>query len=159
MLSSVETANADGAGWELAVGLLAASRALVDELHRRLAAAGHGDLRPAHGFVFQALGSDGATASEIAGLLGITKQAARLIVEELIGLGYVARGTDPVDRRRRPVWLTGRGVEALRMSAAIFDDLRAELADDVGRGGLADGLRLMTAIDSRYGPAPLRPVW
>ncbi len=147
------------AGWELGVRLLAASRALVDELHRRLAAAGHPGLRPAHGFIFQTLGSDGATASEIAGRLGITKQAARLIVDELIGLGYVARGADPLDSRRRPVHLTGRGTRALETGAAIFDALRSELAGDVGPDGLADGMRLLGAIDARYGPAGLRPIW
>ena len=32
--------------------------------------------------------------------------------------------------------------------------LRDELANDVGREVLADGMRLLTAIDARYGPAP-----
>jgi DNA-binding MarR family transcriptional regulator len=153
------SAEADLAGWELAVRLLAASRALVDELQLRLAAAGHPGLRPAHGFIFQALGADGATASEIAGQLGITKQAARLILDELIGLGYVARGADPLDGRRRPVHLTGRGSRALHASATILDELRAELAADVGPRVVADGVRLLGAIDARYGPAGLRPVW
>lgn len=84
-------------GWKLGVQLLLASRALFDELHRRLAAAGHDHLRPAHGFLFQALGPNGATASEVAPCLGVTKQAARLVVEELTGLGYVERGEDPDD--------------------------------------------------------------
>jgi DNA-binding MarR family transcriptional regulator len=149
----------DFAGSELAVRLLAASRALVDELRLRLAAAGHPGLRPAHGFIFQTLGADGATASEIAGRLGITKQAARLIVDELIGLGYVARGADPRDGRRRPVYLTGRGNRALQASTEIFDAVRDELAGDVGPGALAGGMRLLGAIDARYGPAGLRPVW
>lgn len=147
------------AGWELAVGLLAASRALLDELHRRLAAAGHPGLRPAHGFIFQSIGSDGATASEIAGRLGVTKQAARLILDELVGLGYVARGVDPVDGRRRPVYLTGRGARALTLSAAIFDELRDALVGDLGQPALSAGIRLLGAIDDRYGPAGLRPVW
>jgi len=146
-------------GWKLGVGLMTASRALFDELHRRLAAEGHNGLRPAHGFLFQALGRDGATASEIAERLGVTKQAARLVVEELIESGYVERGRDPDDTRRRPVRLTARGRDALHRSEAVFDELRDELANDVGREVLADGMRLLTAIDTRYGPAPLRPVW
>lgn len=147
------------AGWQLGVGLVTASRALFDELHRRLAAEGHSGLRPAHGFLFQTLGRDGATASEVAARLGMTKQAARLVVEELIESGYVERGRDPDDTRRRPVRLTARGRDALRHSEAVFDDLRDELANDVGREVLADGMRLLIAIDARYGPAPLRPVW
>jgi DNA-binding MarR family transcriptional regulator len=149
------TAPPDPPGWQLGVGLLLASRALFDELHRRLAAAGHDSLRPAHGFLFQALGPDGATASEIAARLGVTKQAARLTVEELAALGYVERGADPHDARRRPVRLTARGEDALRRSEAIFD----ELAEELGPDGVAAGLELLAAIDARYGPAPLRPLW
>lgn len=146
-------------GWMLAVELLLASRALLDELHRRLALAGHGELRPAHGFLFQALGVDGAGASEIAARLGVTKQAARLMVDELAAAGYVERGEDPGDARRRPVRLTSRGVDALRRSATIFDELRDELAADAGSAAIADAMRVLTAIGARYGPAPLRPVW
>ena len=146
-------------GWMLAVELLLASRALLDELHRRLALAGHGELRPAHGFLFQALGEHGAGASEIAARLGVTKQAARLMVEELAASGYVERGEDPGDARRRPVRLTSRGVDALRHSATIFDELRDELTADLGSAAIDDAMRLLSAIGGRYGPAPLRPVW
>jgi DNA-binding MarR family transcriptional regulator len=147
-------------GWVLGVQLLLASRALFDELHRRLAAAGHERLRPAHGFLFQALGEEGATASEVAARLGITKQAARLMIDDLVALGYVERGADPRDGRRRPVHLTDRGEDALERSEAIFDDLRDELLPALGGArGLAGGLELLGAIEDRYGPVPLRPVW
>ncbi len=153
------SADDDGPGWQLGVHLLLASRALFDELHRRLAATGHDRLRPAHGFLFQAVRPDGATASEIAARLGVTKQAARLMVEELARLGYVERGVDPGDRRRRPIGLTHRGEDALRRSEAIFDALRDELAGDLGQARLAGGLEVLSAIEARYGPVPLRPVW
>lgn len=139
--------------------MLLASRALFDELHRRLAADGHDGLRPAHGFLFQALGENGASASEIAGRLGVTKQAARLVVEELVALGYVERSKDPDDGRRRPVRLTARGEDALRRSREIFNELRDDLVADIGSEGLAEGLGLLRAIDDRFGPAPLRPLW
>ena len=151
--------DADVPGWRLGVQLLLASRALFDELHRRLAAAGYIHLRPAHGFLLQALGPNGATASEIAVRLGVTKQAARLVVEELAGLGYVERGVDPDDGRRRPVRLTAAGEDVLRRSEAIFDDLRDELGAEIGPALLAEGLQLLGAIEARYGPVPLRPVW
>jgi DNA-binding MarR family transcriptional regulator len=149
----------DAPGWLLGVRLLLASRALFDEVHRRLAQAGHAALRPAHGFVFQALGPAGATASEIAERLGVTKQAARLIVEELAGLGYVERTEDPADARRRPVRLTSRGEDALRRSEQAFDELCAELATELGRQTMTEGMRLLATIEARYGPVPLRPVW
>ncbi len=146
-------------GWRLGTQLLVASRALFDELHRRLAEAGHGDLRPAHGFLFQALGAREATASELGARLGVTKQAARLMVDELEALGYVERSRDAGDRRRRPVRLTARGEDALRHTEAILDGLRDELAADPAAARLDEGMRLLDAIEQRYGPAPLRPVW
>jgi DNA-binding MarR family transcriptional regulator len=153
------TPDDETAGWLLGVRLLLASRALFDELHRRLAQAGHERLRPAHGFVFQAVGPAGATASEIAETLGVTKQAARLIVEELVGMGYVERTEDPDDARRRPVRLTARGEEALRRSADAFDALREELVAEVGTETVTEGTSLLAAIETLYGPVPLRPVW
>jgi DNA-binding MarR family transcriptional regulator len=153
------SATDDSPGWLLGVRLLLASRALFDELHRRLAVAGHGGLRPAHGFLFQALGPTGASASEIADRLGVTKQAARLIVDELAALGYVERAQDPNDARRRPVRLTPRGQHALQCSEEAFDDLRAELAAELGTATVTEGLRLLATIETRYGPVPLRPVW
>lgn len=146
-------------GWQLGVQLLLASRALFEELHRRLADAGHDRLRPAHGFLFQALGAGGATASEVAVRLGVTKQAARLVIEELAGLGYLERGQDPGDLRRRPVLLTARGEDALRSSEAILDELRDELVTQLGSSRLAQGSEVLRAIGGRYGPVPLRPVW
>ena len=146
-------------GWVLGVRLLLASRALFDELHRRLSAAGHDGLRPAHGFLFQAVGTHGATASEIAVRLGVTKQAARLMVDELADLGYVERSRDVRDARRRPVLLTARGQDALASSEAILVGLSDELAAELGPPAITHGLRLLEAIDRRYGPAALRPVW
>jgi DNA-binding MarR family transcriptional regulator len=149
----------DVPGWALGVHLLTASRALFDELHRRLAAQGHDRLRPAHGFLFQALGPAGATASEIAARLGVTKQAARLIVEELAAWGYVERGEDPRDARRRPVTLSARGRDALARSESIFAELRDELAAETGDAAVAECLRVLAAVERRFGPAALRPVW
>jgi DNA-binding MarR family transcriptional regulator len=143
----------------LGVELLLASRALFDELHRRLAAAGHDGLRPAHGFLLQAVGDGGAGASEVAARLGVTKQAARLMIEELLAAGYVELSVAPGDARRRPVRASARGREVLRRSEEIFDALRDELAAQVGPETLAAGLRLLSAIENRYGPVPLRPVW
>jgi len=148
------------AGWELGVELLAASRALFDELHARLAAQGHPDLRPAHGYAFRAIGAEGATASELARGLGVTKQAAGKMAAELAALGYVTRPLDPHDARRRPLVLTARGGDALERSAAIFDELRDEWARRAGAAELertADALKLLTDLYGR--PGALRPVW
>ncbi|GAA2821593.1 MarR family winged helix-turn-helix transcriptional regulator [Saccharopolyspora taberi] len=122
-------------------------RALVDELHAELARQGHPDVRPTHGFVFQAIGPDGTTAAELGRALGISKQAAAKTVDSLERLGYVERGADARDARRKVVRLTDRGLDCLRRSARIFDALRARWAEEIGEQrlrALEDDLRKVT---------------
>ena len=138
---------ADPPGYELPLLLFLGFRALVDELHAELARQGHPDLRPMHGFVFQAIGGSGTTAAELGRRLGISKQAAGKIIDGLLELGYVERGADPDDARRKLVRLTGRGLDSLARSARIFDDLRAGWAARLGPArlrALEDDLRQVT---------------
>jgi len=119
-------------GAEMALRLFGAFRSLVDDLHDELARRGHPHVRPVHGFALQALGPDGATASELAVLLGVSKQAAGKTVNGLAALGYVERTTDPGDARRRTVVVTASGQEVLRLSAEIFERGLICRADDRG---------------------------
>lgn len=147
-------------GWELGVGLLMAARALFDELHRRLAEQGHPDLRPAHGYAFQAMSPSGATASELAGRLHISKQAAGQMAAELERLGYVRRDSDSRDARRRPLVLTPRGEDALSRSQAIFADLKHEWAARAGASNVEQAAATLDALMELYGQeGGLRPVW
>ena len=82
--------------------------------------------------MFQAIGPDPTTAAELGRRLGISKQAAGKTIDALERLGYVQRGVDPRDTRRKVVHLTERGVDCLRRSARIFDDLRAHWASTLG---------------------------
>ncbi|MFG3528050.1 MarR family winged helix-turn-helix transcriptional regulator [Streptomyces sp. NPDC047917] len=136
-----EVSGADAAGFELPVLLFAGFRSIIDELHRDLAGQGHAEFRPAYGYALQAVGRDGATASEIGRRLGVSKQAAGKTVERLEGLGYVERADDPRDGRRKLVRLTARGVDVLVRSAEGFDRLRARWVEVLG----ADRVRAMEA--------------
>jgi DNA-binding MarR family transcriptional regulator len=122
----------DAPGYELPLLLLAGFRTLIDQLHDELARRGHPDLRPVHGFTMQAIGPDGATASEVGRRLGVSKQAAGKTVDRLDELGYAERVPDQADGRRKLVRLTPRGIEALTRSAVIFDELRARWAGALG---------------------------
>ncbi len=140
-----------GQGYELPLLLFAGFRALIDRLHAELARQGHPDVRPAHGFAMQAIGIDGATASEIGRRLGISKQAAGKTVDRLTALGYAARAEDPADARRKLVRLTPHGLDALARSAAIFDELRAQWATTLGADrvtALEDSLRTVVPADA-----------
>ena len=138
-------------GFELPLLLLAGFRTLIDQLHTELAVRGHPDMRPAHGFTMQAIGLDGTTSGELGRRLGVSKQAAGQTVDRLTEIGYVERRSDPADGRRKLVRLTPRGIEALALSARIFDELHTEWARQLGPGRLRDlenDLRTMTSPDS-----------
>jgi DNA-binding MarR family transcriptional regulator len=142
--------TADPPGFELPLRLLLGFRVLIDEVHAELARRGHPDLRPMHGFVFQAIGPGGTTAAELGRRLGISKQAAGKTIDALEQLGYTERGPDPADARRKVVRLTGRAIDALEISALTFDDLRARWADVLGPErlrALEADLRRMTPLD------------
>lgn len=139
-----------GPAWEVPFLLLGAFRALVDDAHRVLGERGHPEVRPAHGFALQALG-DGATASEVAARLGVSKQAAAKTIALLEDQGYVAREADPGDARRKRVVPTARGRDLLAQSARAFAEAVARWEQTVGSDDVA---RLHTTLRAL---APTRP--
>jgi len=156
-------ADQPAGGYDLTVLFMLALRAMVDEVHLRLGAAGFDDLRPAHGFAFQRLAAQGATGNELAEHLGITKQAASAMVDYLEEHGYVARQPHPRDGRGKIVVLTRRGWDCIRAAEAIFADVERRLVETVGAERMAllrfDLQRIVTAMDADGRPVRLRPVW
>ncbi|MGI5524971.1 MarR family winged helix-turn-helix transcriptional regulator [Micromonospora sp. CA-259024] len=144
------TAEPARPGFQLPLLLLAGFRTLIDDLHTELAREGHPELRPLHGFVLQAVGADGTTATELGQRLGISKQAAGKTIDRLVAVGYLERVDDPSDARRRLVRVTPRGADGLRRSAEIFDRLRGEWAQTLGPErvtALEDDLRTMASAN------------
>ncbi|MFC4148966.1 MarR family winged helix-turn-helix transcriptional regulator [Micromonospora mangrovi] len=143
-------ATPDRPGFVLPLLLLAGFRTLIDDLHAELAAQGHPELRPVHGFVLQAVGVTGTTASELGQRLGVSKQAAGKTVDRLVALGYLERADDPADARRKLVRMTERGLDGLRRSAVLFDQLRDRWAATLGADrvdAIEDDLRRMVPTD------------
>ncbi|MFD5566351.1 MarR family winged helix-turn-helix transcriptional regulator [Kitasatospora griseola] len=134
-------------GFELPLLLFAGFRTIIDELHAELARQGHPEARPAHGFALQAIGLDGATASELGRRLGVSKQAAGKTVDRLEALGYAERADDPGDARRKVVRLTPHGLDVLARSAVVFEQIRGRWAAALGEQRLReleDGLAQLT---------------
>ncbi|MDG4778600.1 MarR family transcriptional regulator [Micromonospora sp. WMMD961] len=137
-------------GFQLPLLLLAGFRTLIDDLHAELGREGHPELRPLHGFVLQAVGLDGTTATELGQRLGISKQAAGKTVDRLVEVGYLERVDDPRDARRRLVRVTPRGADGLRRSAEIFDRLRRQWTERLGEervDAIEDDLRTVAAAN------------
>jgi DNA-binding MarR family transcriptional regulator len=119
-------------GFELPLLLAGAFRGLVDGVHVELAERGHPDARPLHGFALQAVGPQGATASELGRRLGVSKQAAAKTASGLLRLGYILRESDPSDARAVRLRRSPRGEEFLALSVSAFSRLRERLADEIG---------------------------
>ena len=144
----------DPPGWELPLLLFAGFRSLIDRLHAELAERGHPDLRPVYGFAMQAVGVQGASASEVGRRLGVSKQAAGKTIDRLAAIGYVERVDDPRDGRSKLVRLTPRGIDSLRQSAEIFERLRADWVRQLG----ADRVRVIESSLRTVVPAAGFPV-
>ncbi|MEU5954919.1 MarR family transcriptional regulator [Streptomyces sp. NPDC047525] len=143
--------ESDGRGYELPLLLFGGFRTLIDRLHAELARQGHPDARPAHGFAMQAIGLRGASASEVGRRLGVSKQAAGKTIDRLITLGYAERTDDPADARRKLIRLTPHGIDMLRRSAAIFEELHTEWSKQLGARRLhamEDDLRAVVPPDA-----------
>ncbi|TNC21417.1 MarR family winged helix-turn-helix transcriptional regulator [Amycolatopsis alkalitolerans] len=138
-------------------------RAVMDQIHDHLAADGFADVRPAHGFAFQFLSHrDGATAVELADHLGVTKQAAAQLVDDLEKRGYVERHPHPADRRSRMVSLTARGWQCIDRFMTWSADVESRWATLIGAGQLDQlrgGLLEFVRDASRERQVTLRPVW
>jgi DNA-binding MarR family transcriptional regulator len=140
----------------LTAAILAATTALVDDIHNGVVARGFTDLRPTHGFVFTRLSPDGATVTELAEHLGFTRQAASQIVDELVHKGYVERRPHPEDARSRLVVLTDRGRRCTRAAEAAAVDAVRTWEDLIGERRVR---QLRDELIRLAPPGPVRPTW
>lgn len=125
-------------------------------LVRGLAERGFGDLRETDATLLRYLDhSGGATVTELARLLGVTKQAASQHVRSFVAQGYGVSEPSPDDRRERVVRLTARGRAARAAAIDFADSVEAELVAAVGPAAVR-GLRrtLAHVVDSRLADAP-----
>ncbi len=158
----VAVANGGGAQEPPLARLFAiALRSLVDELHEHLVRRGWNDVRPAFGFVLLATRDRTITSTELATLMGTTKQATSKLIASMATAGYVERTAAGQDARQRPVGITQRGKELLSEVERIYFDLESEWAETIGRDAL-EVLRgdLTAVLQARHGgqlPA-VRPV-
>jgi len=136
--------------------VLAAGNALVDGIQAGVVKRGFTDVRPAHGFAFARLAPAGATVSELAAHLSVTRQAAAQLVDELVAKGYVERRRHPDDGRAQLITLTERGWACTRAADEAATETVGAWAAIVGE----ERLRAVRHALAEIAPAGhLRPTW
>ncbi|MFF4960901.1 MarR family winged helix-turn-helix transcriptional regulator [Streptomyces sp. NPDC001222] len=140
----------------LSAALLSVAGELTRRIHDGVVARGFEGLRPAHGFAFARLSWGGATVTELAAHLGVTKQAASQLVDEIVRKGYAERQPHPEDARARLIVLTGRGRACTRAAEEAAAEAVRPWAELLGEAEI----RLLQSQLLRIAPSgPIKPVW
>ncbi len=146
----------DDAGTEVVALVLLAAHQLVEQIQQGVRDRGFKDVRPAHGFAFACLASGGATIVDLAAHLGVTKQAASQLVQQLLDSGYVNREAAPDDGRARLITLTERGRSCTR---AADDAARHTVDQWRGKTSPEALTTLRVALAAFVVRGPVRPAW
>jgi MarR family transcriptional regulator, temperature-dependent positive regulator of motility len=92
------------------------------------------DVRVAHTALFPHIDLDGTRLTELARRLGVSKQAAGQLVDEMVELGVLERVADPDDARAKRIRFARRGGGlALMEGFAVLGELEKALAHKLGK--------------------------
>jgi len=132
----------------------AARRPYGQAINQALEAAGFDDLPRRGSFVIGSVERGGLAMGSLAGVMGMSKQAASQLVDTLVTRGYLDRSPDVSDRRRMSVTLTERGQAAAVEIRAAVARVDAALTAAVGESAIAGARRVLGALSElRTGPA------
>ncbi|WAZ20696.1 MarR family winged helix-turn-helix transcriptional regulator [Streptomyces cinnabarinus] len=139
----------------LSFALLATAGELVRRINDGVAARGH-EGKSAYGFAFTRIAAGGATVSDVAAHLGVTKQAASQLVDELVRKGYVERRPHPRDARARLLVLTELGWASTRAAEEAAAEVVREWGAVLGEAEVRELGRQLLRIAPK---GPIRPSW
>ena len=89
--------------------------------------------------------------TQVATLMGMTKQAASKLAGSIMDAGYLERGASSSDSRERPLRLSSRGALLLADVEQIYEELEARWADAIGAAALSRMRRdLTTAVAASH---------
>jgi DNA-binding MarR family transcriptional regulator len=124
---------------------------MTDEVQRRLAAQGYGDLRFNDGVVIQHVLAAPLSITALAERMGVTQQAASKAVADLERRGLLRREPDPADARTKLLHLTEHARNAVEATRVLRRELHQELETEYGAGRVAEAKALLASIIGRYG--------
>src|SRR3569623_676155 len=115
-------------------------------------------VRASHTTLFPFIDLEGTRLTVLAARMGVSKQAAGQLVEELEQMGVLARAPDPADGRAKLARFSARGRRGLLEGLALLRQMERELAAKLESGDMErlHGilLRLLGALETA---PPARP--
>ncbi len=138
---------------DLAILLTAANRCMSDRLVAAVAEAGGEAMRPSFGFVLRAVAAEQPTVGRLAELLGVSKQAASRLADDMVSLDYLERTGDPGDRRRTRLALSATGERIRARALRESRSMEAELRDRFGEERVGHLRTLLIDFVERHGGA------
>ena len=136
---------------DLAIIVTGLARVVADRLGGAVERAGIDDMRSSFGFVIRALATHDRTLTELADLLGVTKQAAIKVVDEMEQRGFLERRSDPADRRAKIIRLTDKAHRVRRAALSESRRMERELRADLGDADVATMRRVLLRMLERSG--------
>src|SRR3954451_23626055 len=149
IVNQSELYGEDAPDW--AILIVGANRCVADGLQATMQAGGHREMRPPYGFVIRALATGGLRLTELAERLGVTKQAALKIVDDMEAHGLVERTPAPGDRRAKVLRLTARAEAVRKRALEASEQMEAELREDLGDADVEAARRALLRFIERHG--------
>jgi DNA-binding MarR family transcriptional regulator len=112
---------------------------------------GHDHLRLGFTPYISLIGERGRRLTEIAGVLGISRQACNQAVKPIEKAGYIARSADPSDGRAKELFLTPQGVKLRRDGMRIATRLDKEFCRLAGIEAITDASQALGRIFRHLG--------
>ena len=89
-------------------------------------------VRVAHTTLMPHIDLEGTRLTDLAAKLGVTKQAAGQLVDELVDMGMLERVPDPEDARAKLVRFSKRGRASLLEGLGVLREMESEIRELVG---------------------------
>jgi DNA-binding MarR family transcriptional regulator len=136
---------------DLSLTALFAGWAMTDEVQRRLADQGFGDLRFNDGVVIQHVLAAPLSITALAERMGVTQQAASKAVADLERRGLLTREAAPDDARTKLLHLTEHALQAVEATRVLRAKLQEELVAEYGAERVDDTRAVLASIIGRFG--------
>jgi DNA-binding MarR family transcriptional regulator len=108
---------------------------------------GHENLRLGFSPYITLIGEGDKRLTDLAEILGISRQACNQAVKQVEAAGYIERKADPLDGRAKQLTLSRQGIKLRRDGVRIVAQLDKQFADIVGDAQIADTSRSLRKIN------------